>query len=42
MERRFSEQAERVKAQRVREVRKQMGWEEERCSIALSKLQDWY
>ncbi|XP_040053049.2 cilia- and flagella-associated protein 44 [Gasterosteus aculeatus] len=42
LERRFSEQAERVKAQRVREVRKQMGWEEERCSIALSKLQDCF
>ncbi|KAM8827411.1 cilia- and flagella-associated protein 44 isoform 2-T2 [Spinachia spinachia] len=42
LERRFSEQAERVKAHRVREVRKQMGWEEERCSIALSKLQDWF
>ncbi|XP_037609336.1 cilia- and flagella-associated protein 44 [Sebastes umbrosus] len=39
---RFSEQVERVKAQRVREVRKQMNWEEERCSIALSKLQDWF
>ncbi|XP_045922375.1 cilia- and flagella-associated protein 44 isoform X1 [Micropterus dolomieu] len=42
LDRRFSEQAERVKAQRVREVRKQMAWEEERCSIALSKLQDWF
>nr|XP_046230506.1 cilia- and flagella-associated protein 44 isoform X2 [Scatophagus argus] len=39
---RFSEQAERVKAQRVRELRKHMGWEEERCNLALSKLQDWF
>ncbi|XP_029301209.1 cilia- and flagella-associated protein 44 [Cottoperca gobio] len=39
---RFSEQAEREKARRVREVRKQMAWEEERCSIALSKVQDWF
>ncbi|XP_044029955.1 cilia- and flagella-associated protein 44 [Siniperca chuatsi] len=42
LDQRFSEQAERLKAQRVREVRKQMSWEEERCSIALSKLQDWF
>ncbi|XP_065821986.1 cilia- and flagella-associated protein 44 isoform X2 [Labrus bergylta] len=42
LDRRFTEQAERVKAQRVREVRKQMSWEEERCSRALSKLQDWF
>ncbi|TNN86390.1 Cilia- and flagella-associated protein 44 [Liparis tanakae] len=42
LDRRFGEHAERVKAQREREVRKQMGWEEERCSIGLSKLQDWY
>ncbi|KAM9338379.1 cilia- and flagella-associated protein 44 [Symphorus nematophorus] len=42
LDRRFSEQSERVKAQRVREVRKHMTWEEERCSIALSKLQDWF
>uniref|UniRef100_A0A7N6BMS0 Cilia- and flagella-associated protein 44 n=1 Tax=Anabas testudineus TaxID=64144 RepID=A0A7N6BMS0_ANATE len=39
---RFSEQAERVKSQRVMEVRKQIGWEEERCHIALSKLQYWF
>ncbi|XP_034565559.1 cilia- and flagella-associated protein 44 [Notolabrus celidotus] len=42
LDQRFTEQAERVKAQRVREVRKQISWEEERCSIALSKLQDWF
>ncbi|XP_074546967.1 cilia- and flagella-associated protein 44 [Halichoeres trimaculatus] len=42
LDQRFTEQAERVKAQRVREVRKQMSWEEERCSIALSKIQDWF
>ncbi|KAK5851669.1 hypothetical protein PBY51_023206 [Eleginops maclovinus] len=38
----FTEQAEREKAQRVREVREQMAWEEERCSIALRKMQDWF
>ncbi|XP_041816587.1 cilia- and flagella-associated protein 44 [Chelmon rostratus] len=38
----FSEQAERLKAQRVREVRQQLAWEQERCSIALSKLQNWF
>ncbi|KAF1377233.1 hypothetical protein PFLUV_G00198560 [Perca fluviatilis] len=42
LDQRFREQAERVKAQRVREVRKQMAWEEERSSIALRKLQDWF
>ncbi|XP_033502384.2 cilia- and flagella-associated protein 44 isoform X1 [Epinephelus lanceolatus] len=42
LDQRFSEQAERIKAQRVREVRQHMAWEEERCSIALSKLQDWF
>ncbi|KAK2818850.1 hypothetical protein Q5P01_024411 [Channa striata] len=39
---RFNEQAERVKSQRVMEVRKQLEWEEERCQKALSKLQDWF
>ncbi|XP_061589187.1 cilia- and flagella-associated protein 44 [Cololabis saira] len=38
---RFRELAEQLKAKRVREVRKQMAWEQERCSIALRKLQDW-
>ncbi|XP_041667527.1 cilia- and flagella-associated protein 44 [Cheilinus undulatus] len=42
LDRCFAEQAEWVKAQWVWEVRKQMSWEEERCSIALSKLQDWF
>ncbi|CAJ1071125.1 cilia- and flagella-associated protein 44 [Xyrichtys novacula] len=42
LDRRFTEQAEREKAQRVRGVRMQMSWEEERCSVALSKLQDWF
>ncbi|XP_035523590.1 cilia- and flagella-associated protein 44-like [Morone saxatilis] len=42
LDRRFREQAERVKAQRVREVRKHMSWEEEHCSVALRKLQDWF
>ncbi|XP_031711807.1 cilia- and flagella-associated protein 44 isoform X2 [Anarrhichthys ocellatus] len=38
----FREQVERVKAQRVRELRKQMAEEEERCTIVLSKLHDWF
>ncbi|XP_033981538.1 cilia- and flagella-associated protein 44 isoform X1 [Trematomus bernacchii] len=38
----FSEQAEREKAQQVRLVREQVAWEEERCSIALRKMQDWF
>ncbi|KAF3702324.1 Cilia- and flagella-associated protein 44 [Channa argus] len=38
----FKEQAERVKIQRVMEVRKQLEWEEERSQIALSKIQDWF
>ncbi|XP_067430871.1 cilia- and flagella-associated protein 44 [Thunnus thynnus] len=42
LDQRFNEQAEKVKAQRVREVRKQLGWEMERCCIALKKLQDWF
>ncbi|XP_040915396.1 cilia- and flagella-associated protein 44 [Toxotes jaculatrix] len=42
LDRRFIEQAERVKSQRMMEVRKQLGWEEERCHIALSKLQAWF
>ncbi|XP_028274026.1 cilia- and flagella-associated protein 44 [Parambassis ranga] len=39
---RFYEHAERLKAQKVMEVRKQLAWEQERCSIALRKLQDWF
>ncbi|XP_068191514.1 cilia- and flagella-associated protein 44-like [Antennarius striatus] len=38
----FSDQAEKVKAQKVMEVRKQLRWEEERCNIGLSKLQDYF
>ncbi|XP_069562406.1 cilia- and flagella-associated protein 44 [Brachyistius frenatus] len=38
----FYEQAEKLKAERVMEVRKQLGWEQERCSIALRKPQDWF
>ncbi|KAM3599542.1 uncharacterized protein V6R79_007770 [Siganus canaliculatus] len=38
----FSERAERVMALRVKEVEKEMSWEVERCSLALSKLQDWF
>ncbi|GLD56738.1 cilia- and flagella-associated protein 44-like protein, partial [Lates japonicus] len=42
LDRRFNEQAERVKSQRAMEVRKQLGWEEERSCVALSQLQDWF
>ncbi|XP_047426661.1 cilia- and flagella-associated protein 44-like [Mugil cephalus] len=42
LDRRFYEQAERLKAQQVMDVRKQLAWEQERCSIALRKLQDWF
>ncbi|XP_071321915.1 cilia- and flagella-associated protein 44 [Trachinotus anak] len=42
LDRRFRDQAEREKSQRVMEVRKQLAWEEERCHIALSKLQEWF
>ncbi|KAM6902317.1 cilia- and flagella-associated protein 44 [Xenentodon cancila] len=42
LDHRFCEQAEKLKATRVREVRKQMAWEQERCSIALGKLQAWF
>lgn len=38
----MSQLAERVKAQRVKEVKEQMSWEVERSCIALQKLQDWY
>ncbi|XP_026153925.1 cilia- and flagella-associated protein 44 isoform X2 [Mastacembelus armatus] len=38
----FNEYAERVKSQQVMEVRKQFVWEQERCQIALTKLQDWF
>ncbi|XP_047247740.1 cilia- and flagella-associated protein 44-like isoform X2 [Girardinichthys multiradiatus] len=41
LDRRFYEQAEKLKARKVMEVRKQMAWEQERCSIALRKLQEW-
>ncbi|XP_039856211.1 cilia- and flagella-associated protein 44 isoform X2 [Simochromis diagramma] len=42
LDQRRYKQAERLKAQRVMEVRKQLAWEQERCSIALKKLQDWF
>ncbi|XP_042365640.1 cilia- and flagella-associated protein 44 [Plectropomus leopardus] len=38
----FREQAERVMAQRVSEVRKQLAWELERCNIAFNKLQEGF
>ncbi|KAK9532789.1 hypothetical protein VZT92_010157 [Zoarces viviparus] len=38
----FSEYMERVKAQRVRELRKEMAEKEEHYSIVLSKLHDWF
>ncbi|XP_012720586.2 cilia- and flagella-associated protein 44 [Fundulus heteroclitus] len=41
LDRRFYEQAEKQKARKVMEVRKQMAWEQERSSIALRKLQEW-
>ncbi|XP_071388965.1 cilia- and flagella-associated protein 44 [Centroberyx affinis] len=40
LDRRFGEEAERVTAQRVREVRRELAWEEERHRIGLKKLQD--
>lgn len=42
LDRRLYEQAERLKAQLLMEVRRQLAWKQERCSIALRKLQDWY
>lgn len=42
MDPRFTERAEKLKAQKMMEVRKQMAWEQERASIALRKLQEWY
>ncbi|XP_070707121.1 cilia- and flagella-associated protein 44 [Pempheris klunzingeri] len=36
----FREQAERMRAQQERQIRKQLAWEEERSKIALSKMQD--
>ncbi|XP_051813632.1 cilia- and flagella-associated protein 44-like isoform X5 [Acanthochromis polyacanthus] len=38
----FYEHVERMKAERVMEVRKQLAWEQERYSIAFNKLQDWF
>lgn len=38
----FTQQAERVKAQRVKEAKEQMSWEVERSSVALKKLRNWY
>ncbi|KAM9735419.1 cilia- and flagella-associated protein 44 [Menidia menidia] len=40
LDRRFYEHTERLKAQKVMEVRRQMAWEQERCNIALRKLQE--
>ncbi|KAJ8002958.1 hypothetical protein DPEC_G00164360 [Dallia pectoralis] len=37
---RFREETERITAQRVREVRKELAWDEERHRIGLKKLQD--
>ncbi|KAM9841110.1 cilia- and flagella-associated protein 44 [Aulostomus maculatus] len=42
MDQRFREQAEREKVEEVKEVRRQLAWEEERSWIALKKLQDWF
>ncbi|AWP14907.1 putative cilia- and flagella-associated protein 44 [Scophthalmus maximus] len=38
----FREDAERMKSQRMMEVRRELGWEEERCQVALCKLQDGF
>ncbi|XP_030622994.1 cilia- and flagella-associated protein 44 [Chanos chanos] len=40
LDRRFREETERLTAQRIREVRKEMAWEEERHRIGLKKLQE--
>ncbi|XP_014831211.1 PREDICTED: cilia- and flagella-associated protein 44 [Poecilia mexicana] len=37
----FYEEAEKQKALRMMEVRKQMAWEQEHSTIALKKLKDW-
>ena len=37
----FSERAKTMMDQSVTEVRMRLKWEEERCDIALSKLQGW-
>lgn len=39
---RFREETERMTAQRVREARKELAWEEERHRIGLQKLQERY
>ncbi|XP_060756826.1 cilia- and flagella-associated protein 44-like [Neoarius graeffei] len=38
---RFREENERSTAERVKEARRELAWETERCSIALQKLHDW-
>ncbi|PWA16165.1 hypothetical protein CCH79_00020620, partial [Gambusia affinis] len=42
VDRRFYEEEEKQKALRLMEVRKQMAWEKERCTIALKKPKEWY
>ncbi|XP_041825763.1 cilia- and flagella-associated protein 44 isoform X2 [Melanotaenia boesemani] len=42
LDRRFYENAEKLKAQKVMEVRREMAWEQERSTIALRKLQEWF
>ncbi|KAM9820225.1 LOW QUALITY PROTEIN: cilia- and flagella-associated protein 44 [Neosynchiropus ocellatus] len=42
LDQRFSEQTEREKAEKVREVQNQLAWEEERSSRGLYKLQEWF
>ncbi|KAM9841109.1 cilia- and flagella-associated protein 44-like [Aulostomus maculatus] len=39
---RLTPEAEREKVEEVKEVRRQLAWEEERSWIALKKLQDWF
>ncbi|XP_029941450.1 cilia- and flagella-associated protein 44 [Salarias fasciatus] len=38
----FHEQGEKLKAQQLMEVSRQFAWEQERISIALRKLQNWF
>ncbi|XP_068609203.1 cilia- and flagella-associated protein 44 [Brachionichthys hirsutus] len=38
----FSDQAEKLKVQKVMEVRKQMQWEQERCDVGLRKIQEYF
>ncbi|KAM9323043.1 cilia- and flagella-associated protein 44 [Pholidichthys leucotaenia] len=41
LDHRLDDQAENLKSQRMMDVTKQLAWEQEHCTIALRKLQDW-